>query len=231
MPTPKKKKAAPGKPSKKSATTPKTIVDKSLKLRFADALDRYRAARTTETASWDERYEVLGEILDAALFLAGGFKDASAFLRAEAPELSQEQARTYIRVARYFDAEDEAKHGVTKLDLLLKYLDAAGGAPIAPARINPDKQVLRVQRGKVTRKVLFAEVTAAELKTLARVANAAGKKAGSKFAPPEVKAVQAALSKAKVRGVAVSVRDGKLALSGIALDGIAAVGKALSTVK
>ena len=90
MPAPKKKKKpAPGKTSKKAApATPKTIVDKSLKLRFTDALERYRAARTTEAASWDDRYEVLGEILDGELFLAGGFKDASAFLHAEAPELS-----------------------------------------------------------------------------------------------------------------------------------------------
>jgi hypothetical protein len=148
------------------------LVDRALKARWNEALERYRVARAEETAGWDERYEALGDIVDAKppLYLAGGFKTAGAFLRAEAPELSERQVRTYIRVARYFDPEDEARHGVSKLEALLDYLEAAGGVPLAPAKLHVERQRVRVKRGKVERRVPFAEVTVQELRAAVKKA-------------------------------------------------------------
>ena len=109
------KRAARGAP-------PEGLVDKALKARWEEAIARYRKARTEEIEGWDERYEALGDILDndPPYYLAGGHKTARAFLQAEVPDQDERSVRTYIRVARFFDPEDEAKHGVSKLDLLLR---------------------------------------------------------------------------------------------------------------
>jgi hypothetical protein len=228
-----KKRNAPAAKSKPSArAAPAGLVDQGLKLRWEEAIARYRKARDEEVAGWDERYEALGDILDSdpPYYLAGGHKTARAFLKAEVPDQDERTVRTSIRVARYFDPEDEAQHGISKLDSLLGYLEAAGGAPLAPAKIKLAKQAIRVPEGKGFRTVPFAETTNEQLRAATR---AAAQRAGkvSRASSPVVKAIQEVLSKAKIRGLGVRLSRGRLALSGIALDDVSKVGRALASVK
>src|SRR5207249_4577746 len=113
---------------KVSVNTPPA--DRALKARYQAELDRFQQARTGEMAGWDEMYEALDAILysDPPLYLAASFKSARAFLSANLPGVTEDTARGNIRVARSFDPEDEQKHGVSKLLLLLDYLEATGGA-------------------------------------------------------------------------------------------------------
>ncbi len=92
---------------------------------FAAASSRFRAERLFESerarrerARWDEQYEALGEILDGdpPLYLAGGYANEKAFLAAALRGVDVRSARRSCRVARFFDADDEAAHGVMKLD-------------------------------------------------------------------------------------------------------------------
>lgn len=225
-PTPRLRAAA-----RRGVAAPKVVVDRALKARWQDSLARYRTARTAETAGWDDRYEALGEILDGdpPYYLAGGYETARAFLAAEAPDQDERTVRTYIRVARWFEPEDEARHGVTKLDALLTYLEAAAGAPLAPAKLNLTKQRVRVPDGKTTRAVAFAEATADDLRRATRGVRGAAH--GGPTAPPLVKALRQALAAAKLSAIGVRLRGGRIDLSGIAPAQLAALGKALAKLK
>ena len=212
------------------ASTPTEVtVDKALKARWSEALERYRRARTDETEGWDARYEALGDILesDPPYYLAGGYKSAAAFLKAEVPDQDERTVRMYIRVARYFDPEDEARFGVAKLDLLLRYLEAAGGVPLAPAKVHPDRQKIKVPATKGMKTIALAEATAEDLRKAARAAaNKGGKPAAS--VSPAVRTLRDVLGKAKLEAVAVRVRSGHVDLGGIPWGMLGALGKALS---
>ncbi len=229
----KAKPAAPAKPA--PAGQGGVVEDKALKARWTEAIERYRKARGDEAAGWDERYEALGEILDSdpPYYLAGGFKDARAFLEVEAPDQDERSVRRSIRVARYFDPDDETKYGISRLDLLLDYLEAAGGAPLAPAKIRVEKQKVRVPSGKTSRLAPFSELTQDELRQAVRLARSKTGPAAATAAkePPVVKVVRSALGKAGLSALAVRLRQGRLDVSGIPLDKLGALAKVLAAVK
>jgi hypothetical protein len=212
------------------------VIDKGLRARWEEAVARYRKARAEETSGWDERYEALGEILDGdpPYYLAGGFKTARAFLQAEAADQDERTVRRYIRVARYFDPEDEAAHGIDKLDALLDYLEAAGDAPLAPAKISLSKQRIRVPDGSnrngQSRLVSFGEVTREELREATRATKGhAGQLA--RTLPPLVKELRQVLAKANLGRIGVRLRDKKLDLSAIPPVQLGRLGKTLAKAK
>lgn len=209
------------------------LVDEALKARWTEALARYHKSRTQEISGWDDQFEALGEILDSdpPYYLAGGYKTARAFLQAEAPGQDERSVRMYVRVARWFDPEDEAKFGITKLDKLLDYLEASGGAPLAPAKIHLGRQTVKVARGKTERAVPFAEVTLDELRTATRAARAKAGKVTKSTEPPAVKVVRKALAGAKLGAISVRLRGGRLDLGGVALDDVNVLGKALAAIR
>jgi hypothetical protein len=227
---------SPSRPARKPSKTPspgalgESLVDRGLKIRWEEALSRYRAARGEEMAGWDERYEALGEILDSdpPYYLAGGYKTARAFLAAEVPDQDERTVRTYVRVARYFDPEDEAQYGVTKLDALLDNLEAAGGAPLAPAKIRPAKTKVRVSRQGKEVAIPFADATKEELRAATRSAKA---KSGriTKTEPPLVKVLRKTLAKAGLGKISLRLRRDELDFGGVPKDRIAALGKALGS--
>lgn len=220
-------------PAKGTPEAPSPVtVDKALKVRWTEALARYHRARADETEGWDARYEALGDILesDPPFYLAGGYKSASAFLKAEVPDQDERTVRMYIRVARYFDPEDEARFGVAKLDLLLRYLEAAGGVPLAPAKIHPDRQKIKIKDAKQTRTIAFAEATADDLRRAARAAASKGGKVTDSVSPA-VRVLRGVLSKGSLHAVAVRVRAGRVDLSGVAWGELTTLGKVLSAAK
>ena len=211
------------------AKKPTVVVDKLLKARWQDALARYQKAVSEETQGWDERYEALGEIVESEppLYLAGGYKTARAFFAEQVPGVDERSIRSYIRVAKSFDPEDETKYGISKLEALLDYLQAVGGGPVPPAKINPARQKVRVRRGKLQRLEPFAEVTVADLKEATR----ASTKHPVASLPPEVKELRAALQKAKLGGISVRLRQQKFDLGGIRASDLRKVGKVLASAK
>ena len=179
-------------------------------------------------------YEALGEILYSTppLFLAAGHKTARAFLATILPGTSETTVRGYVRVAKYFDPEDEKRYGVSKLQFYLDYLEAHGGAPLAAAKIDLRKATVLLDRGKKgnARKVPLGEVTYDELRAAARTAKS-GTNRASKNEPPAVVALRKHLAGAKLGKVGVRLRDGHLDLSGIPLDDVVTLGHALVKAK
>lgn len=230
MPGKNKASSAPTQRSKSAGS--KDLVDQALKSRWSEAISRYRKARAAETSSWDDRYEALGEIIDSdpPYYLAGGHKTVAAFLKAEVPDQDARTVRTYIRVARYFDPKDEERHGISKLDALLRYLEASGGAPLAPKKVSPDSQKIAVPKGKGLRTVPFAETSVQDLRAATRAAASRTGKQTTKV-PPVVRELKALLSRAKLSEVGVRLRGDRIDLSGISVVRVAALGKALAAAK
>ena len=209
------------------------LVDRKLKARWEAAVARYRQARDDESSGWDERYEALGEILDSQppYYLAGGYRDATSFLRAEAPGQDLRTVKRYVRVARHFAPADEARHGIARLDALLDYLEAAGrGAALPPAQLDLARQKIRVPEGKTTRVLAFTEATVEEIRRAQRAARGSSGRQPVTL-PPIAARVKQALSKAKLGGISVGLRGGALYLGDIPLMQVPALAAALAKVK
>lgn len=226
-------KAAPKTTAGKKVAVAPAPSDPALKSRWLDAHTRLQRARTGEMAGWDATYEALGDILlaDPPLYLAGGYKTARAFLTAELPGVNERTVRSYIRVARYFDPEDEQKHGISKLEQLLDYIEASGGAKLIPAKLNLARIKVHVpdEKGKGLRTRDFADLSFDDLRRAARAAKAKGaSKAPSRAKePPVVTAIRKALGAAKLRGVSVRLRQGRIDLGDITPAHLEAVCRAL----
>ncbi len=211
-----------------SVETVNPIADRALKKRWEKAIARYRNALTDATEGWDARYEALDEILssDPPYYLAAGYKDAVSFLKAEAPAEDPRTVRCYIRVARHFSPQDEANHGVSKLDLLVTYLEAKNGKPLK-GPIDPEAHRIPVPEGEGHRDIPFSQITVAQLRRVVRELSGIVEKT-SASEPPLVKRIRAVLAKAGLATVGVSMRQGHVALSGIDPKSLAALGKAIS---
>ena len=226
------KKTGASKPKAGKSDLKEALVDKALKKRYQDALSRYRAATTAETARWDERFEALAQIIDSdpPYYLAGGYATTREFLKAEAPNETERGVSMGIRVAVHFDAADEQRYGITNLDALLGYLEAEAGGKLGRAKIHPERQTIRIKQGKGTKAISFAQATRAQIQAATRLA--LGKSGGSKAKLPAVVAtLKKALGAAGLGNIAVSMRGGEVTLSGIATESFAALAKVLKGVK
>jgi len=120
------------------------------------------------------------------------------------------------------------KHGISKLDEALDYLEATSGVPLAPAKIRAEKLVLRVPEGKSVRKVPFGEATVEELRAATR---AAGDRPGARPEPAIVRWIRKALRGGGLRAVSVRLRGGVLQLGGIRPERVVQVGRALAKAR
>ena len=216
---------------------PKRVVDvvpagKTPEKLWNEAIARFRAAFEGESTSWDARYEALDEILNAdpPYYLAGGYATARAFLKAEVPNESERTVRQGIRVARHFDPEDERRYGITILDALLGYLEAEAGGPLGRAKINLDRQTIPVKDGSGTTMIPFAEATRQQIQAAARAARGESARASSNV-PPLVASLKKAMAAAGLSAIGVSMRGGKVTLSGIAPSWFGALAKVLKGVR
>jgi hypothetical protein len=217
----------------KKPAAPNPMADPVLKARYDDELTRFNSARSGEMAGWDEMYEALDAILysDPPLYLAGSIKSARAFLSEHLPGVTEATARGNIRVARSFDPDDEKQYGVSKLGLLLDYLEASGGARLEPGiKINPDRSVVRVRNGKSTRKVKFKDLSYDELRAAVRGAKGSTSKDHSTD-PPAVKTIRAALRAAHLGQVGVRLRADKVDLTGVPLADLPSLGRTLTKIR
>lgn len=193
------------KPAARTAPPkPAVIVNEALKKRYATHLAEFQSARGDELSGWDSAYEALDAILSAEppLYLAGGFKTAKAFLASVLPGVAPSTVRESIRVARHFDPQDQKKHGVSRLALLLDYLEAQSTAPLPRVRINPD--TTQIQRAPKHR-VPFASLSYDELREVVR----GTKRRRATTDSPEVRALREVFSKNGLGNVGIQRREAR----------------------
>lgn len=135
-----------------------------------------------------------------------------------------------IRVAVHFDAADERRYGISNLDALLSYLEAEAGGELGRAKIHPERQTIRIKEGKGTKSLPFAEATRAQIQGATRLALGKSGKSTAKV-PPVVGTLKKALGAAGLGDIAVSMRGGKVTLSGIAVESFGGLAKVLKGVK
>jgi hypothetical protein len=176
--------------------------------------------RRKEAGGFDTYWEAVGEILDAELYVAGGFETADDFLR----EVVKEPRRTAIRnirVARYASPEQEVRYGTAILDAAIGYVEAKLGAP-AKGKLPIHFDELRVGAKKL------ADATLKDIQAATKAL--LGKKGKSKAKPPSPseQAIVKALARVKpLSEVKVHVSGGMLHLSAIPLHAVGDLIKAL----
>lgn len=172
-----------------------------MKTRFAKHLAAFRKAHADELSKWDAAYESLGAILDAnpPLYLAGGYKTAQGFVDAVLPGMKLETVRDYVRVAKFFGPEDEKKHGVTRLALLLEYLEARHDGELPDLAVNPDR--VRVTLGR--REHSFSSLSSDQMRDAAREAKGLTRKPPREA--PELAALRADFSRAGLANVSLTL--------------------------
>lgn len=188
-------------PSRRKVPKPVTpVVNEAMRTRYASHLAAFKRAHGAEVAQWDAAYESLAPILqsDPPLYLAGGFKSARAFVAAELPGMDLDTVRDYVRVATHFEPDDEKKHGVTKLALLLDYLEVINGGALPKARINPDRTKVTVGDDSAR----FAEMTFDAMRDAVR--RAKGASGARRKEKPEVRAMRALFGKHGLGNVTVA---------------------------
>lgn len=228
--TPKSSTTAPKKVSATPAPDP--VADARIKTQFDEAVVRLERARTDETAGWDDLHEALDEILNSEppLYVAAGFTSAKAFLAKYLPGSTVKTVMEHIPVARHFEPPEIKEYGVSRLGLLLDYLSARGGGPLAPAKLALDKIRVEIVRDKQRKKVRFAEASYDELRAAVRAAGGRNKQ-GGRTDPPAVKTLRASLKAERLGHVGVRLRGGKLDLTGIPLADVPSLGKLLGKAK
>jgi hypothetical protein len=215
-------------PNKLTAkSTPVTVtIDASLKKLWADASARLHAATAQGAVAWDERYEVIADIVEhhPPLYLAGGFATQKAFF---AKAVGEDLGTIYrnMRVAKYASSKELELYGASRLDAAITFVETKNGGPLK-GRTPIDFTSLRFPVNGATKKL--ADATVEELR--AAIGTLKGHAHTSKKASAAATAISGLLSKSKVKGVTFDVRKDVVVLR-VPLASISAAGRALAAFK
>jgi hypothetical protein len=198
-------------------------IDRDLKRRWVRAVDVVKAAQREGSSAFDRQYETVGEILesDPPLYLAGGYKNARAFIRDVLKE-SERTVRRLVRVAKFASPQEETRYGISKLDAALDWLEAKAGKPRGALPV--DFPRLRVPTDDVT--IAFEDATVEHLRAATRKA----RRTPRAKSPPMVRALRAALPKS-LASITMSVTAGKLTLGNIDTNQIRTLAAFLAKTK
>ncbi len=207
-------------------------VDKDLKRRWERAIDAVRDAKREGAGAFDVLWETVAEIVEhePPLYLAGGIATTKQFLSAHLGE-TERSARRWMRVAKFASPAEEARYGVSKIDAVIGYLEAKGGAAVKgrlPVKL--DELKIPIERDGGTTRLSIEEATVEAIETAARKLKRAAQKT-PKAVSPALAAITRELSKGKLRGVSAKLAGGKLLLGAIPLDGLVELADALRRVK
>lgn len=216
---------------KGDVSTVKVVVDTARKKRFEALIGEMHSSKRDEASGFDAYWEAVDDILRAELYIAGGYATADAFVRAVV-KVPLRSALRNVRIARHASPAEEAAFGTALLDAAIGFIEAKAGGPIdGPLPVAFDKLRIPVEDGKGTKTLPLAEATVEQVRAATRALLGDGKKATSKRSPTEQAIVTTLHATKALRGLTVSVRDGKVRLGPFALESLADVARALSAVK
>jgi len=205
-------------------------VDPARKRRFERLIGEMRRASRKEAAGFDSYWEAVGEILDAELYVAGGYESAKAFVADEVKETLRTAQRN-VRVAKYASPADEQRWGTTLLDAALAYVEAKAGGPIKgklPVRFEAMK--IDPPGDSEKKKLSLDEISVEELNAATRGRVRSKNKDRARSSPAE-QAIVTAIKKHKGLGeVSVDVSDGMLRLGRVPLKALKELALALRGV-
>lgn len=200
----------------------------SAKKEFEQIRAEIARLRGQGSESFDALYELVGRVLasEPPLYLGGGHATSRDFIAAELPGETVRSVQRNVLVARSFSAADEARHGITFLEEIAKYVQERLGTAEPPPAINLDRLVITLPSalgsvGKPARSSTIEEVRKAR-RSLRRGA-ASGKAGAAEMALREALAKDERLAPIAVRVGATTVSFG-----GVPLSAVGAFGRALA---
>jgi hypothetical protein len=219
-------KTGKGRPNKakggSGSTRVEVRIDRALRRRWQERLHELEVAKRAGASAFDQLWESVAAIVDhePPLYLAGGYASDREFIRSELGE-NERTARRFMRVARYASPHEENKYGVAKLDAALAYVEAKMGGP-AKERLPVDFGKLRVpvERDGAKVNVDLAEATVLEITRAARKVAGPGTRRARKS--PLARALENALDKQPLRGLAVSASNDRVSFRNLPIAALAA---------
>lgn len=201
-------------------------VDPAAKKAYAELLAEIQDADHDAMRGWDRKYEAAGEVLDKRLFLLSPFGTAAKWCDAVLKEPYRTVTRN-VRVARFCSPDDEHRYGTTKLDALLRYLEAQTHGLKTSVKVDLAQLRIPVREGQTTKHILFADASVQQLAVAAK-----GEQAGTRTrrTPLEAAFAQPMAADADLRAVSVRVSDGRVHFGGIPLTAVARFSKLLAGV-
>ena len=201
-------------------------IDASLKKLWQDASAALAHATTEGAQAWDERYEVIADIVEhqPPLYLAGGFSSEKAFFETA---VGEDRTTVYrnMRVAKYATSREVETYGASRLDAAITFVETKNGGALK-GRTPIDFSTLRFPIKGATKKL--ADATVEELREA--IATLKGRASASRKASPEATAISSLLTKNKLKNVTFDVRRDVVVLR-VPLAALSTVGRALASFK
>ena len=213
--TKKKARASVAKPKRDVV---KVRTDPARQRRYDELAKAMRGARLGEARGFDAYWESVGEVIDAQLYIEGGYSTADAWMKAVVHEPKRTALRN-VRVARYASPDEESRWGVTKLDAALSFIEAKLGAPIAgKLPIKLDALRIPVERdGKKGTRGLD-DVDAAEIAVATKRLRRVDGTERARRSPIEPAYVDAIQKVAGLRGMSVRFHDGRISFGNVPMS-------------
>jgi hypothetical protein len=208
-------------------TAVRVPVDTKLRAAWKEQFARLERASREGAGAFDERYESAAAILEhnPPLYLAGGCATFRAFCEEYMHE-DERSVRRNIRVAKYATPAQEQRHGTSKIDAALNYIEAKLGHPVEGA-LPVDLDRLKFDDGDA--RVSFADATTQQIQAATRALHRKGAK--KKSASPVMTAFAKVLSGKKLATISVRVSGDHVSLGHIPIAAVADVARALAKVK
>jgi hypothetical protein len=205
-------------------------VDPKRKKAWEAAMLRLEAARASQATGFDDYWEVVGDIVDAELYVAGGHETPEAFYKAVVGH-KKRTAQRMVRVARHATEQEIKDYTVSLLDAAISYVEAKAGGPTVgklPIRFEAIRVPVKRDGKEVRVGLLDAGVVAVRAATKAVLKKSGSSRERVSPAAAEIADVLGAI--ASLKDVTVSVVDGKLKLGNIPLAAIGVLGRALDGI-
>jgi hypothetical protein len=208
-------------------TVVKVRVDPKRRKRYDKLLAEMARSSRREAGGFDAFWEAVGEILDAELYVAGGYETPRAFVEQEVKEKLR-TARRNVRVATHSSPRDEDKYGTALLDAAIGYMVAKTGKALGE-KLPMKYTALRFKVERRGKKVSLglADVTVDEIQ--AATAKLLAKRGVSRVKQSdEERALIAALKTNKaLSGVTVGVSEDHARFGQVPLEALAELGRML----
>lgn len=203
-------------------------VDAKLKKAYDTLVTVIAAASRQEAVDFDQRWEAAAAIVDhdPPLYVMGGYKNADAFYR-EVMHEEPRVARRCTRVAKYASPEEEQRHGVSKLDAALGFIESKLGRALVHPPLPVAFERLRIPVGKTTKRL--EEATVAEINAATSKLTASWRKRPQTLAQSSLAASLARVE--SLRSVTVHERRGLVTFQNVPLAAMGRFASALGRAK